>query len=78
MPDKETMKKTVSSNKEFFEQLEEEFTSANSISQALLTSAEFGLIFRQAVDNDLETYIRETVRDELLECGFDLDDLGDE
>lgn len=65
MIDEQTKKTTVSSNKLFFEELMDTYPAANSLSQAVLMAAQDGLRFQKAVENDLQTYIRETVTDQV-------------
>lgn len=65
MCDDQTARHTVTSNEQFVDSLMATYPAANSVSQAWLMAAQDGLRFQQALENDLESYVRETVRDEL-------------
>lgn len=65
MDDRPTTKTTVRVTDEFEDDLLERYPSATSLPQALLAAAQDGVDFRQAIEGDLEGFVRNTVSDEL-------------
>lgn len=65
MGEDSTTKTTVRIDEEYAEKLEAQYPSATSLPQALLAASQDGVDFRSAIENDLETFVRELVRDEL-------------
>lgn len=65
MNNRETVRHTVSTTAQFDEKLMAAYPSASSVSQAICMAADDGLTLRNALDDDLEAFVREVVRDEL-------------
>ncbi len=65
MDDETTAKHTITTNEEFIDELCDTYPCANTVSQAILAAAHDGVEFRQVIGDDLETFVRHLVRDEL-------------
>lgn len=60
-----TTKTTVRVNEQFAERLFSMYPAATTLPQALLCAAQDGTDFREVIGDDLETFVRELVDDEL-------------
>lgn len=75
MSDNQTSSHTVTIDKQFAEQLCEQYPAATSVPQAIVMAAQDGVAFKQSFDSDLETYVSELARDAAREevAAADLD-----
>lgn len=65
MGDETTTKTTVRVNEQFEDVLKSTYPSATSLPQALLAAAQDGVDFRQAIEGDLEGFVRAVASDEV-------------
>ncbi len=65
MCDDSLSRHTISINQQFAEQLLATYPAANTVPQAITLAADDGVKYKQAIEGDLECYVRALARDEV-------------